>query len=154
MTCFFNSIASSSALVSAKFFLLLVLVILFGFSSVTDGFGVHRNPTLVILKNELSPNTTLTYHCKSADDDLGERSLAFETNWAWMFYVNFWDTTLFWCNFWWIDDNGNHRQEGFQIYKAKRDMRRCGGVCRRSLRSDGIYGYTAGLEPYLLHKWP
>ncbi|MCL7046657.1 hypothetical protein MKW94_003816 [Papaver nudicaule] len=154
MACFFNNIgAISSALVSAKFFL-IVLTIFFGFSSVTNAFGSHEFPTKVILRNELSPNITLTYHCKSADDDLGERSLAFKGEWLWSFFVNFWDTTLFWCNFWWVEDNGNPRHESFQIYKAKRDMRRCGAYCWRLVRSDGIYGLTGGGESYLLHKWP
>ncbi|KAI3856403.1 hypothetical protein MKX03_034485 [Papaver bracteatum] len=118
MACFLiNGNTSSSLLLSAKLFL-VVSAIFFGFSSVTDGFGAHRYQTTVTVRNKLSPNTMLTMHCKSADDDLGERSLAFEVAWSWDFYVNFWDTTLFWW-----DDNGMPRQEGYQIYKAKRDLR-------------------------------
>ncbi|MCL7045367.1 hypothetical protein MKW94_008763 [Papaver nudicaule] len=125
MTCFFvNGNNISSSLVSAKFFL-VVLTILFGFSSVTDGLGCYFQ-------------ILLTYHCKSKDADLGERSLApFGTSWKWRFYINFWDTTLYWCNFQW-DENGKTRQEGFQIYKAKRDIPTCGYNCRYSIRSDGV----------------
>ncbi|KAI3851291.1 hypothetical protein MKX03_028811 [Papaver bracteatum] len=153
MACFLiNGNTSSSLLVSAKL-LLIVLTIFFGFSSVTDGFGAHHYPNSVIVRNKLSPNTMLTYHCKSADDDLGERSLAFDVAWSWEFYVNFWDTTLFWCNFWW-DDNGRPRQRGYQVFKAKRDMDRCGGTCEYDVRSDGLYGYNLAAETYLVYKWP
>ncbi|KAI3958326.1 hypothetical protein MKW98_011014 [Papaver atlanticum] len=87
-------------------------------------------------------------HCKSADDNLGECSLVFETNLAWSFKVNFFDTTLYWCNFWW-EENG-----GYQVFKAKRDMDRCGGTCEYDVRSDGIYGYNLAAETYLVYKWP
>ncbi|KAI3858792.1 hypothetical protein MKW92_029414 [Papaver armeniacum] len=150
MMCFF---INDSTLVFARFFFLVVLTVLFGYSSVADGFGWYNTKTRVALTNELSPNTTLTFHCKSADDDLGERSLAFDTAWGWSFRINFFDTTLYWCNFWW-EDNGKPRQEGFQIYKAKRDFKRCRYFCRYDVRSDGIYGFTGGMEPYLLYKWP
>ncbi|KAI3884615.1 hypothetical protein MKX03_006156 [Papaver bracteatum] len=146
--CFF---INGSTLVSVRFFL-VVLTILFCHSSEADGFG-YNPVTTVVLMNELSPNTTLIYHCKSADDDLGERSLAFNTAWEWSFHNNLFLTTLYWCNFWW-DDNGKRRQEGFQIYKAKRDFKRCVQFCRNDVRSDGIYGFNEGAEPYLLYKWP
>ncbi|KAI3961785.1 hypothetical protein MKW92_052399 [Papaver armeniacum] len=150
MACF---LINGNTLVSAKLLLLVVLTIFFGFSSVTDGLGAHHYPTTVIVRNKLSPNTMLTYHCKSANDDLGERSLAFDVAWSWDFYVNFWDTTLFWCNFWW-DENGIPRQEGYQIYKAKRDLRRCPRICEYDIRSDGVYSYRGAYESYLVYKWP
>ncbi|KAI3921481.1 hypothetical protein MKW98_013415 [Papaver atlanticum] len=140
------------SLVSAKF-LLVVSTMLFGFSSVTDGFGWYNKKTEVNLMNDLSPNTTLTFRCKSADDDLGERSLAFNDAWGWSFHINFFDTTLYWCNFWWVEENGKPRQEGFQIFKAKRDFKRCHYYCRHAIRPDGVYRYKGGV-PYLLYKWP
>ncbi|KAI3861842.1 hypothetical protein MKW92_003356 [Papaver armeniacum] len=137
---------------SAKF-LVVVLTMLLGFSSVTEGFGWYNRKTHVMVKNALSPNVTLSYHCKSADNDLGERTLAFDTTWEWSFRINFIDTTLYWCNFRW-DDNGKHRQEGYQIFKAKRDFKRCGYYCRNDIRPDGVYGFSGADEPYLVYKWP
>ncbi|KAI3952815.1 hypothetical protein MKX01_006858 [Papaver californicum] len=138
---------------AGKFFL-VVLTILFGFSSVTDGLGWHNTKTTVTVTNDISPSVTLAFHCKSADDDLGDHSVAYKNYWDWRFYVNFFDTTLYWCNFWWVDENGKHRQEGFQIFKAERDMDRCGYDCRYDIRSDGVYSYTGVSKPYLLYKWP
>ena len=44
-------------------------------------------------------NSVLNVHCKSKDDDLGARVLETETHFDWSFKINFWQTTLFWCNF-------------------------------------------------------
>ncbi|MCL7051077.1 hypothetical protein MKW94_019633 [Papaver nudicaule] len=137
---------------TAKLFL-VVLTILAVYSSVTNGIGWKKEETLVVVLNNLPPNTMLTYHCKSKDDDLGERSLPPDNTWSWRFSVNIWDTTLYWCNFWW-NENGKPRQESYQIYKAKRDMGRCGYYCRNAIRSDGVYGFNGAMEPYLIHKWP
>ncbi|KAI3861843.1 hypothetical protein MKW92_003357 [Papaver armeniacum] len=137
-----------------KFFVIVVfLMILFGFSSVTEGIGWYNFETSVIVKNALSPNVTLTYHCKSADDDLGERTLDFDASWHWTFHINFWETTLYWCNFSW-DDNGKPRKEGYQIFKAKRDYDRCGYYCRNDIHSDGVYAFNRDDEPSLVYKWP
>ncbi|MCL7027999.1 hypothetical protein MKW94_000380 [Papaver nudicaule] len=151
MACFFIN-GYNRIPVFAKFFF-VVVTILFAFLSVTDGYGWWNLRTQVVVSNGLSPNTTLTFHCKSADDDLGEHKLPFEYIWSWWFYNNFWDTTLYWCNFWW-EENGKHRQEGYQIYKTRRDYKRCGYYCRSSIRSDGVYGFTPKMKPYLKYKWP
>ncbi|RZC62993.1 hypothetical protein C5167_024753 [Papaver somniferum] len=84
---------------------LVVLTILFWFSSVTDGLGLYWEKTEVVIKNDISPNTTLTFHCKSGDEDLGEQSLASKDSWSFRFFINFFDTTLYWCNFRWVDEN-------------------------------------------------
>ncbi|KAI3925096.1 hypothetical protein MKW98_009746 [Papaver atlanticum] len=133
---------------------LVVLTILFWFSSVTDGLGWYNTKTEVVIQNDISPNTTLTFHCKSGDEDLGEHSLASKDSWKFRFFINFFDTTLYWCNFWWVDENGKQRQEGFQIFKTKRDHPRCGYYCRYDVRSDSIYGFSGGEEADLVYKWP
>ena len=38
-------------------------------------------------------------HCKSKDDDLGEHQIGPGGNFNWSFRENFWQTTLYWCNF-------------------------------------------------------
>ncbi|MCL7036016.1 hypothetical protein MKW94_013039 [Papaver nudicaule] len=149
MACFFISGNGRSTLVSARFFFLVVLSIFVGFSSVTDGFGIAWQKTTVVVRNDLPPNTMLAYHCKSANDDLGERYLASNTEWSWSFKVNFWDTTLYWCNFGW-NENGKPRQEGYKVFKGRKDVETCGVYCYRSIRSDGIYDF----EGTMIHKWP
>ncbi|MCL7028306.1 hypothetical protein MKW94_021853 [Papaver nudicaule] len=99
MVCFFINGNVSSIVPSANFFFLVVLSIFVGFSSVTDSFRWAWYRMTIVVKNDLPPNTKLTYHCKSANDDLGERYLAFNDSWYWDFKVNFWDTILYWCNF-------------------------------------------------------
>ena len=43
--------------------------------------------------------STLTVHCKSKNDDLGEHVLRTRENYNWSFKENFWRSTLFWCHF-------------------------------------------------------
>ncbi|OVA18540.1 Plant self-incompatibility S1 [Macleaya cordata] len=94
--------------------------------------------------NELDPNTTLTIHCKSKDDDLGEHTLSYNQEFHWKFRNNFYWTTLFWCNMWWHDSNGRLVQTSHDAYYARRDYaRNCRADCFWSIRKDGwYYGYN------------
>ena len=52
------------------------------------------------ISNEMvGPNQTLTIHCKSKDDDLGERNLNVGQSFEWEFKENLISTTLYWCTF-------------------------------------------------------
>ncbi|XP_022137291.1 S-protein homolog 1-like [Momordica charantia] len=53
----------------------------------------------VTIRNYLKGSANLTVHCKSKDDDLGEHVIEFRGRYEWKFKENFWQTTLFWCNF-------------------------------------------------------
>lgn len=79
-------------------------------------------------------NPPLGLHCKSKDDDLGYHTLALNQFYTWAFHDNFWDTTLFWCNFWY---KGKHA--GFVVYSRHV---RCDGesdTCYYEARPDGFY---------------
>ncbi|XP_024195692.1 S-protein homolog 5, partial [Rosa chinensis] len=43
----------------------------------------------------------LIVHCKSKNDDLGDHTLWINQEFRWYFGLNFWFTTLFYCNFKW-----------------------------------------------------
>ncbi|PIA28339.1 hypothetical protein AQUCO_07100006v1 [Aquilegia coerulea] len=55
----------------------------------------------VYIENRLGPNNTLTVHCKSKDNDLGEHNVDFNQSYDWGF--NETPRTLFWCHIWWYD---------------------------------------------------
>lgn len=40
-------------------------------------------------------------HCRSKDDDLGYHNLAVNQMFTFSFNMNVWQTTLFYCDFWW-----------------------------------------------------
>ncbi|PRQ36892.1 putative plant self-incompatibility S1 [Rosa chinensis] len=54
---------------------------------VVNGFSRNDEPLIV--------------HCKSKNDDLGDHTLWINQEFRWYFGLNFWFTTLFYCNFKW-----------------------------------------------------
>ncbi|XP_010537233.1 PREDICTED: uncharacterized protein LOC104812007 [Tarenaya hassleriana] len=77
--------------------------------------GLKRKKTVTIINN-LGGGLTLRYHCKSGDDDLGDRVLGPGGSWWFRFEPNFFGTTLFYCYFSWTGSGG-----WFDIYKDSRD---------------------------------
>ncbi|CAL9024080.1 unnamed protein product, partial [Prunus brigantina] len=80
-------------------------------SSPNPGYGtswwICRSLTMgyVRIVNNLN-NQQLQYQCNSKDDDFGLRSLPPKREYEWGFRVNFWDITLYLCNFWYLDNHG------------------------------------------------
>lgn len=92
----------------------------------------------VYIFNDLNKDT-LSLCCKSKDDDLGGYALPVEANFHFTFKVNFWGTTLFWCNFNWGKNHGG----SYDIFWHEDDLLyRCGYKtknCTWYARNDGIY---------------
>ena len=66
-------------------------------------------------------NSVLHAHCKSEDDDLSERVLDKRAQFNWSFRMNFWHTTLFWCNF-----NSLNGHASFEVFWPENSLyRRC-----------------------------
>lgn len=91
----------------------------------------------VAILNNLSDNQDVKLHCQSKDDDLGVHVVPFNGTFEWSFRVNFWFTTLFYCQFTWRDASST-----FNIYEAKRDDERCPTYCPWEVRDDAVYGFT------------
>ncbi|KAJ4834838.1 hypothetical protein Tsubulata_041775 [Turnera subulata] len=72
--------------------------------------------TKVHIKNTLEGGQVLNFHCKSKNDDLGVQLLHPGEEWMFRFTVNIWETTLYFCRFWWGAES-----HWFDIYKASRD---------------------------------
>ncbi|OVA18543.1 Plant self-incompatibility S1 [Macleaya cordata] len=138
---------------------LIVLVLALSSSSnwCPSAYGfweIYFDRIQVWVYNELDTNTPLTIHCKSKDDDLGEHTLSFDQNWNWDFSINIWKTTLFWCNMWWHDSNGQLIQASHDAYSAKRDWRHyCRGNCIWSIRKDGWYYGDQYKQETLMFTW-
>ncbi|KAL3828626.1 hypothetical protein ACJIZ3_017428 [Penstemon smallii] len=80
----------------------------------------------------------MNLHCRSRDDDLGYHVVEDGGATAWSFSVNFWGTTLFYCDVQWGDSDWYH----FDAYDAERDYRRCQSICRWMISKKGLlYGY-------------
>ncbi|PIA28831.1 hypothetical protein AQUCO_06600035v1 [Aquilegia coerulea] len=95
----------------------------------------------VIVMNSLGPQNVLSVHCKSADNDLGQKDVVFNQQYEWSFKLQVFDRTLFWCNAWWYD-HGKLVSKNFDIFKAPDMDHSCGPshtVCHRKFQFDGIY---------------
>ncbi|KAL0535592.1 hypothetical protein IC582_029929 [Cucumis melo] len=110
------------------------------------------SPWQVTILNDLM-DSTLTVHCKSKDNDLGEHVINSGDKWYWMFKENIWQTTLFWCNF--RSKYGQVSGDVFWPEIGNRLSDQCEGHnCIWSGRSDGIYLYFASLKEYrIAYRW-
>ncbi|KAA8544363.1 hypothetical protein F0562_022369 [Nyssa sinensis] len=83
--------------------------------------------------NRLGDGRYLNIHCRSKNDDLGHHTLEDSNETTWSFSVNFWETTLFYCNVQWGDSDWYH----FDAYDAERDHARCFSACRWMISREG-----------------
>lgn len=82
----------------------LWIYILVSFLYLTTCFSkLHVHITSHLPKNSSFLISSLLLHCRSADDDLGYHSLNFNEFYTWAFRMNFWETTLYYCDYWWAN---------------------------------------------------
>lgn len=98
-------------------------------------------------------NSSLWIHCKSKDDDLNEHKLEMKGKYSWNFKENFWQTTLFWCNF--SSWNGHASFEVFWPEKREWLSARCAYYsCRWVATNDGFFLVNIpDRKLELLHHW-
>ncbi|XP_062147850.1 S-protein homolog 1-like [Alnus glutinosa] len=97
-------------------------------------------------------NQTLQTHCQSKDDDLGLQLVPVNGEFQWHFRVNYFGTTLYFCNMWWV---GGHRS--FNVFWVNDDflVKDCGNSdCRWKAQEDGIYLYNSEHNEYhFYYNW-
>ncbi|RZC49601.1 hypothetical protein C5167_018016 [Papaver somniferum] len=133
----------------------VALVLLCGYPSLpVSCFMLSR--VRVWVYNSIAPDTDMTIHCKSKDDDLGEHTIPFKGNFTWKFHDNWDQTTLFWCRIGYWDVKAEKLVSGaFDIYKESRDNLVCYGICPRWVRTDGIYMWDQLRHTLKLgYTWP
>ncbi|GLU08765.1 hypothetical protein SLE2022_256550 [Rubroshorea leprosula] len=100
---------------SPKHFVLLTLLGLF--LTTSDARGLFHPELLhVRMFNYIGPDSELSLHCRSKDDDLGLQKIPYKVSWGFRFHSNPWGTTQFYCNFAWQDQS-----HWFDIFINKRD---------------------------------
>lgn len=108
--------------------LLKKLVLLILLSHITLSGAVKLYPYGRVharVTNQLGPNSSLTVHCQSKDDDLGVHVLRFKEFFQWTFKPQFFIlSTLFFCKIQWKD-----KVLSFDAYKEARDLYDCGTQC-------------------------
>ncbi|KAI3879473.1 hypothetical protein MKX03_014093 [Papaver bracteatum] len=107
----------------------------------------------VNITNDMSQHT-LTIHCKSDDDDLGEHALSYGQSFHWHFRIDYFLRTLFTCDMWWNDSSGKLVKGNYDIYQATRDWKRCRRYCSFPVRTDGVYGFMRETQTFVLvYPW-
>ncbi|KAK8480447.1 hypothetical protein V6N13_130313 [Hibiscus sabdariffa] len=89
-------------------------------------------------RNSPPHQPNLLLHCKSKNKDIGDRPMTTGQDYTWDTKINFFRTTLFFCNARWV----GHKSRIFDAFKAVRDEDRCSvyhSSCMWSVRVDGIY---------------
>lgn len=100
-------------------------------------------------------NDTLSVHCKSKDNDLGNQNLVHRGDeFQWTFKVNFWGTTLFWCYL-----EKPHFNVSFEAYWVEKhepwlNSRCYNNNCIWTAKDDGIYlkNNPTNVDE-LVHEW-
>ena len=102
----------------------------------------------------------LQAHCKSGDLDLGLHHISTMEEIKWRFQINFWATTLYFCNLSWA---GGHRT--FDVFTTRRNFlrnkclplinkRKWEQDCVWQAQYDGIHVLDAKTHAFLLqYKW-
>ncbi|XP_043687916.1 S-protein homolog 6-like [Telopea speciosissima] len=136
---------------SSLFGLLMVVVSMAFFYKSSEATAILQKFHVYII-NDLDEGMDLMTHCRSKDDDLGLHTLAKGQNFTWDFHVNFWGTTLFYCEFQW----GNNVHGTFDVFETIRDGGRCLNICYWYVRTDGLH-FTNNIkdpDPELDYRWP
>jgi len=102
--------------------------------------------TSVKITNTLEGKENLNIHCKSKDDDLGQRLLHFNQSFDWSFGAQFWYKTLYFCSCQW----GKGPLLYFDAYVQTRDFDKCSD-CDWYIKKDGPCRYEKGTIK--CYKW-
>ena len=106
--------------------------------AISKGYAPFSEWKVTVI-NQLSPGQTLFLRCKSKDDDLGDHILQVGQSFSWEFRVNFFATTLFWCN---MRTTSNKHVAMEVFWPESQDWLgyRCDyGLCNWSAKDNGIY---------------
>ena len=128
-----------------------VFILLLAFGQSTSSMSTNDFLTrFVRIVNHLI-NHPLTYHCKSADDDLGIRTLQPNGEWEFSFDAATFKITDFYCYFF-----NEHFYATFDVYVEDSKFEdKCGGDhCIWTAQYDGFYLYNTDLgQNVKMHNW-
>ncbi|KAK8508640.1 hypothetical protein V6N11_037600 [Hibiscus sabdariffa] len=93
--------------------------------------GLLPHKAQVLIYNYLGSGTDFIVHCKSKDDDLGIRHIAYGNYFQFNFRPSFFGNTLFFCSMQW-----NGTTHWFDIYVQTRDQFIC-DTCVWKVKTNG-----------------
>ena len=149
----FSSTRKMSQMIIAQLYC-FVFILLLAFGQSTS-FKLTSYPVrrYVWIVNHLN-NKALTYHCKSADDDLGLRTLQPNGEWEFSFKPALFKTTYLYCYFFFFFYE--NFSASFNVYIEDSSLEfKCGGDhCLWTVQEDGFYLYNTYLNTNTkMHDW-
>ncbi|KAL5706800.1 hypothetical protein ACHQM5_024922 [Ranunculus cassubicifolius] len=150
---------ASTMVGSINFLPIVMLVLLFGFSSAGKSDIPNTLPLQrvhVTLNNALTDHRqNLNIHCISADNDLHPQVVAFGQNYHFSFVVNFFGNTMFTCEIWWMGEKGVKKQaKDIIIYNYGRDKFSCAhNDCFWVVRPQGLFIVPKPHPEKLMYTW-
>nr|XP_009800634.1 PREDICTED: uncharacterized protein LOC104246521 [Nicotiana sylvestris] len=125
--------------------LTLLYLLVLGSRPLARGISLHlpniNQRVQVHVINRLVNGNPIFLHCQSHDNDLGTSIVQDGDEVNWSFRVNFWGTTLFYCDVQLEIDSPIWFH--FNVYDANRDHRRCRSECRWMISREGLlFGYN------------
>lgn len=136
---------------------LVTLSLLLSSSLASHNDSIFTAKTHVYVKHDIRQiNTSMLIKCRSKDDDLGDHELKYGEFYSWGFRVNIFQETVFWCDFAWTDPCTHQQVQGtYDVFRAHKDVSRCGVDCKWSARRSGIYLKSGKHGEYnLIYAWP
>ncbi|XP_021892430.1 self-incompatibility protein S1-like [Carica papaya] len=121
--------------------LAILFMLLFGLSKSTA-----KGKTRVRVVNKLGTNRIMNIHCQSRDDDLGYHAILDGSEIEWKFAVNFWGTTLYYCDVQWDYSKWHH----FDAYSSELHYDRCKTECIWMVTKDGLFNFNEEFGNWVL----
>lgn len=119
--------------------ILSLLILAFYLFNTTYASCIISNEYTVGIDNEILEDG-IHFHCKSKDKDLGYRALPSKDHFQWRFCQNFFQTTLYFCHFYW-----KSKQQVFDVFNRTMGYQCFFGSiaqCQWVVKSDGFYYYN------------
>jgi len=123
-----------------KVLIIFVILLITAAGHVDCRLGVGQmnvKTTTVHVENDLKVDTVLTLHCRSTNNDIGEKTMHSGQIVEWSFQANPSRTTLYSCDIKW-----NNVQHKFVIYDSTKDEATCTSKCMRNISPDGVYFFN------------
>ncbi|KAL9140406.1 hypothetical protein ABFS82_14G035400 [Erythranthe guttata] len=131
-----------------KISLLLIFVISFYLVHTIEAFHFTKKYEVGVSDDLPANSNSLVVHCASKDDDLGRRTISHGQSFNWSFHSNFFQSTLYFCHFWW----GPHKQRAFVVYDDT--WEELHDVNNYVVKSDGFYVNYGNADPLIkIHSW-
>lgn len=135
-----------------KRILCLLTLALYIFNTTTTIYAVCIAPKYTVrIENDIA-NDSIRAHCKSKNKDLGDRILPYKGNFQWEFCQNYFQTTLYFCHFYW-----KSKQQVFDVFNKKLASKCFFGSiaeCSWVVKDDGFYYYNFNTSLLIkTHDW-